>query len=109
MVRPTVVLGGGAIALLAIALTAWPQADEALARRGSQLFFDQGCYGCHTVGKVGTPIATDLSRIGARRPEADLAAWLRDPAREKPTAHMPKLELSEAEIQALAAYLAALR
>jgi cytochrome c1 len=34
--------------------------------------------------------------------------WLRDPASQKPTAHMPRLALTEEEIRALAAYLASL-
>lgn len=85
------------------------QDRDALVARGGDVFREQGCYGCHTVGKAGTPIATDLSKIGARRDEASLAGWLRDPAMQRPTAHMPKLTLSEAEVRALAAYLAAQR
>ena len=77
--------------------------------RGRDVFRDQGCYGCHTVGATGTPIATDLSRIGARRDQASLARWLRDPSLQRPTAHMPKIQLSEPEVQALAAYLGSLR
>ena len=29
--------------------------------RGKQLFFKQGCYGCHTVGRIGTPIGRTAS------------------------------------------------
>jgi cytochrome c553 len=35
--------------------------------------------------------------------------WLRDPAQQRPSAHMPALELSDQDIRALAAYLASLR
>jgi cbb3-type cytochrome oxidase cytochrome c subunit len=49
----------------------------------------------------------DLSHVGAKyRPEY-LARWLRDPSYLRPSAHMPALELSEADIRALAAFLAA--
>jgi cytochrome c1 len=41
--------------------------------------------------------------------EASLARWLRDPAAQEPTRHMPNLDLSEAEASAFAAYLASLR
>ena len=61
------------------------------------------------MGKTGTPIATDLSRIGAKHDEAYLDRWLRDPSQEKPRQHMPKLKLTEAEVKALAAYLGSLR
>jgi cytochrome c1 len=61
------------------------------------------------VGAAGTPIAHDLSRVGSRYSEGELARWLRDPTSVKPTAHMPRLALSDDEIRALAAYLASLR
>jgi mono/diheme cytochrome c family protein len=85
------------------------QGREALIAQGRQLFADKGCYGCHTVGIAGTPIAPDLGRAGARYPEATLMRWLRDPSAQEQTHHMPNLQLSEAEASALAAYLASLR
>jgi mono/diheme cytochrome c family protein len=102
-----------AVALLftALALGSASAAQEggALVGRGKLLFTEQGCYGCHTVGKFGTPIAPDLSHVGAKYTVGDLTRWLRDPAAQRPTAHMPKIGLSEAEARALAAYLASLR
>jgi cytochrome c oxidase subunit II len=96
--------------LLMLLLAAGAEAqDSALVARGQSVFKDQGCYGCHTVGKTGTPIATDLSRIGTKHDQAYLGAWLRDPAQQKPRQHMPKLKLTEAEVQALTAYLGSLR
>ena len=77
--------------------------------RGRRLFFDQGCNGCHTLGAIGTPIAVDLSRIGAKYPEEFLRRWLRDPSLQKPSAHMPKIELTEDEVRDLAAFLASLQ
>jgi cytochrome c oxidase subunit 2 len=76
--------------------------------QGRRLFMDQGCYGCHTLGKLGTPIGPDLSHVGAKYPEAYLKSWLRDPAQQRPSAHMPRLELTEAQVLALAAFLASL-
>jgi hypothetical protein len=81
---------------------------EALVAR-EQRFTDKGCYGCHTVGVPGTPIAPDLRRVGARYSEAMLARWLRDPSAQEPTRHMPNLDISESEASALAAYLSSLR
>ena len=99
IVIATVAVIGSAMAV------AWAQG----ASEGRQVFFSQGCYGCHRIGVAGTPIAHDLSRIGAKYSESQLASWLRDPASQKPTAHMPRLALNEDEIRALAAYLATLR
>lgn len=96
----------GTVAILgSVAGTVWAQA----AGEGRQVFFSQGCYGCHRVGVAGTPIAHDLSHVGSKYTEAELAKWLRDPAGQKPRAHMPRLALQEDEIRALAAYLATLR
>jgi mono/diheme cytochrome c family protein len=92
------------LALLAVVRVHAADIDE-----GRRLFFVQGCYGCHRIGVAGTPIAHDLSHIGRRYTAGELARWLRDPASQKPTAHMPRLALSEAEITALAAYLSSLQ
>jgi mono/diheme cytochrome c family protein len=78
------------------------------AEEGRRLFFSQGCYGCHRIGAAGTPIAYDLSHIGRKYKESELARWLRDPAAQRPS-HMPRLALTEDEILALAAYLASLQ
>ena len=97
------------VAVVLVASCVQAQDGGALVARGQIVFRDQGCYGCHTVGKTGTPIATDLSRIGAKRDQAYLGRWLRDPSLQRPTAHMPKIQLSESEVEALAAYLGSLR
>lgn len=83
--------------------------DQVLVAAGNRLFTEQGCYGCHRIGTFGTPIGPDLSRVGAKYAEADLVRWLSDPASQKPNAHMPKLELTSAEVTALAAFLSTQR
>jgi mono/diheme cytochrome c family protein len=96
-----------ALALVAALGPACAQAQDAVDR-GKQQFVAQGCYGCHTVEKFGTPIGPDLSKIGARYPQETLVRWLRDPSAVR-AAHMPKLELTEDQIASLAAYLSSLR
>lgn len=83
--------------------------ERAAVTTGARLFTEHGCYGCHRIKALGTPIGPDLSRVGAKYSERDLARWLSDPASQKPNAHMPKLELAPAEVTALAAFLATLR
>ncbi len=95
----------------------WPSAvapaaaqdDGALVEEGQKVFMFQGCYGCHTIGTMGTEIGPDLTRMGSRYPREYLVRWLRDPVSVERTAHMPKLDLKEREIGALAAFLAAQR
>ena len=97
-----------AVALLVGACVAQGQGD-ALAVRGQRAFTSNGCYGCHIVGKAGTPIGPELSHVGGRYSEQYLMRWLRDPALQRPSAHMPALELSDEDIRALAVYLGSLR
>jgi mono/diheme cytochrome c family protein len=104
---------GSSLVVLLVALVASSfgsaQDAETLGKRGNQLFTQQGCYGCHMIEKYGTPIATDLSHIGAKYDRAYLLRWLHDPSAQKPNAHMPKIALSEMEAEALAAYLSSRR
>jgi mono/diheme cytochrome c family protein len=99
-----------AFVLLAVAGAALAQSPPGpVVQRGEAAFKNNGCYGCHLIGKFGTPIGPDLSQVGRKyRPEY-LARWLRDPSLQRPSAHMPALELTEADVQALAAYLGTLR
>ena len=100
---------GAAAALALAAAAASGQDGTALASQGKGLFTEQGCYGCHMVGKMGTPIANDLSQVGSKYSESYLRQWLREPQQQKPRAHMPKIEMTEADARALAAYLASLK
>jgi cytochrome c oxidase subunit II len=76
--------------------------------RGRQVFMEQGCHGCHTVNKLGTPIGPDLSHVGAKYSEAYLRRWLQDSEAQRPSAHMPRLELTDGQIALLAAFLKSL-
>jgi cytochrome c oxidase subunit II len=106
MARCALLIG---LTVLFVAAPGLAEDRSVLIEQGTQLFFTQGCYGCHTVGKVGTPIGPDLSHVGGQYGLSYLTGWLRDPSSQKRTAHMPKIDLNEQEIQALAAYLSSLR
>jgi cytochrome c oxidase subunit 2 len=79
---------------------------------GEQLFMSMACVNCH----VENPIGPDLTHFGSREtigtgvldntPD-NLAKWLRNPQAVKPGVHMPNLNLTDAEINALVAYLEA--
>ena len=98
-----------AAAIALAATVAFGQDGTALVSQVKRLFTEQGCYGCHTIGKAGTPIANDLSEVGSKYPESYLRQWLREPQQQKPRAHMPKIEMAEADARAIAAYLASLK
>jgi cytochrome c oxidase subunit II len=97
-------------------------AQQSLVSQGAQLFASGACVTCHTVR--GTPanakIGPDLTHFGSRRsiaantlpidPEGNnLKRWLRNPQAVKPGNLMPNLNLSDADVEALAAYLQSLR
>ena len=97
----------------------WPPPPRlaATGSAGAAALFDQkGCSGCHMIaGRGSTGPGPDLLRIGSQ-PYADLpnspeglSAWLHDPLAVKADTVHPKLELTDAEIDALVQYLSSLK
>lgn len=88
--------------------------------RGREILAASVCASCHVVrGQVsGTAIGPDLTHLAARRtiaggviantPDA-LRAWIADPQRYKPGALMPRVPLTDADLDAVVAYLVSLR
>ena len=76
---------------------------------GRELFIAKGCMVCHShvetnrIREFGIDIGPDLSKLTAS-PEY-LRIWLKDPLAAKSTAKMPNLGLSEAEMEALIAFI----
>ncbi len=106
-IRSRVAADGIALVLLAgCAAGGAQEADD--AQRGRQVFMTE-CYGCHTLGGAGTPIALDLSHVGARLSREALETRIRDPRTHRTAPHMPRLQLGEADVRALGAYLSELR
>ncbi len=84
-----------------------PVETRSPAEVGADLFLAKGCVGCHRHNALpqgdGLSIGPNLSRY---EPDPDFVrAWLRDPAAVRPGTEMPNLELDDAEIEALLAFL----
>jgi len=85
---------------------------------GRQIF-EQNCTRCHRAGGSSSNgpgggrggRGPDLSTIGRNHDEDWLVGFVRNPKSQKPDSRMPKFEgkLSEAELRAVARYLASLR
>jgi cytochrome c oxidase subunit 2 len=88
--------------------------------RGLGVFMGGACKACHQI--TGTEAAgqtgPDLTHVASRRTLAagtrpfarkDLIDWLHDPQSMKPGNHMPQVQLSEAQVSDLAAYLESLK
>lgn len=97
-----------------------PAAPSGDAARGADVLSKGACVACHTIdgtkaqGKVGP----NLTHFGSRESIAagtlpnnsqNLALWLKNPQAVKPENDMPNLGLSDADIQALVAYLESLK
>jgi len=75
-----------------------------LAKEGMTIFRKAGCGVCHSV--VGEKLrARDLSRIGSERDVESLAGVLYSGIDIMPPANKPPVNLTDAEITALVAYL----
>jgi cytochrome c oxidase subunit 2 len=88
------------------------------------VFLAKPCVGCHAIqGVAAGGLGPDLTHFGSRKTIAggmltprdpgafgrDLARWLKDPPAVKPGSLMPNLQLSDAEVAALVAYLTSLK
>jgi len=90
------------------------------AEKGEGIF-QQKCSPCHTIGQGGRPTGPDLAGVTERRDQQWLVRMIREPGRliaeKDPIAvellkrfnnlQMPAFDLSEADLQALLAYLSA--
>lgn len=70
--------------------------------------FGQVCIACHAVGGVGGAVGPALDGVSRRRDTAYLKAWLKDPLAVKADSKMPKLPLSDEDVEALVSYLSTL-
>jgi cytochrome c oxidase subunit 2 len=87
---------------------------------GERLFLSEVCVSCHAVrGTTARGTAgPDLTHVGGRATigagvlpsdTANMRAWLADPQRFKPGSLMPRVPLSDSELDALASYLVSLK
>lgn len=114
--RPRLI--GAAAALLGLLLCACGAAQRVAAptsvptptlqAQGRALFLNRGCATCHinsNVGDASQSIGIGPNLTVYRGDESFLREWLRNPAALRPGTPMPTLGLSEAEIDALSAFL----
>jgi cbb3-type cytochrome oxidase cytochrome c subunit len=76
---------------------------------GRALFVGLGCTYCHRVGVAGGEVGPALTHIGRVRDLDWLRRLLRDPAAILADGTMPRLYLNDAQVEAVADYLATLR
>jgi len=74
------------------------------ATRGETVFARYGCQGCHQIEGAGGSIGPSLDRVLTRRGDAFVLAKIRNPLADNPSSAMPKLPVSEREMNDLIAY-----
>ncbi|HXG34080.1 MAG TPA: cytochrome b N-terminal domain-containing protein [Bryobacteraceae bacterium] len=72
---------------------------------GIGYFRRENCAACHTVGEGGAKIGPDLAHTAIRKDAAWMIAHFKNPAEVVPGSSMPPIQLSDAQLNALAAFL----
>jgi mono/diheme cytochrome c family protein len=86
------------------------QFTPALASLGKQLYeVKYQCQSCHTIGATGGYVGPNLNNAGLWLTPAWIQAWLRNPQALAPDSIEPHRNFTDAEINALTAYLLTLR
>ncbi|MBS1858967.1 MAG: cytochrome b N-terminal domain-containing protein [Acidobacteria bacterium] len=84
--------------------TDWMQlSPEEMA--GVAYFREENCANCHQVGDQGNAIGPDLTRRPIKRDAAWMIAHFKRPSSLRPGSSMPPIQLSDAQLNSLAAFL----
>ena len=84
------------------------QASQDLSAKSRPATFNQTCIACHAVDGKGGQVGPALDGVGKRLDHEYLTKWLKDPQSVKPGTAMPKLGLSDAQVDELVQYLGTL-
>ncbi len=82
------------------------EAEGSVARADNRpMVYNQLCVACHTLGGQGGSVGPALDGVGERFDADYLKKWIRDPSAVKPGAKMPKLPISDEQLDELVAFL----
>jgi ubiquinol-cytochrome c reductase cytochrome b subunit len=84
--------------------TDWMQlSPEEMA--GVAYFRQENCTSCHAIGDHGNQVGPDLTRISIHKDAAWMIQHFKRPAAMRPGSSMPPIQLGDAQLNALAAFL----
>ena len=90
--------------------TAGAKTNKAQNNAALNLIHALGCKGCHTIKDDGGSLAPDLTQVGSRLTEKQIADLLTGHRSVRPDTFMPSYNaLSEQEVQLISSYLYNLR
>ncbi len=102
---------GAAVVALAVAAVTPMRANAGPAEDG-QALYEKQCKICHKIGGDGGKMADKggaLDGVGAKHDAAWLKAYLQDPKAKVPDSKMPKMKLTDDQIDQLVAFLLTLK
>ena len=97
----------GAILILANVAQA-----HVVAAGDAPAFYTQKCRVCHSIGGDAGKMVDKggpLDGVGAKRDEAWMRAYISDPKSKMPDAKMPKIKMTDQELDAVVAYMMSLK
>jgi len=84
--------------------TDWMQlSPEEMA--GVAYFRQENCISCHAIGDRGTSVGPDLTHITTHKDAAWMIAHFKRPSAMRPGSSMPPIQLNDAQLNSLAAFL----
>ncbi|MFC0189030.1 cytochrome c oxidase subunit II [Fictibacillus aquaticus] len=98
-------------------VSGFKKASASTGDADGQKVFEKNCLSCHAVGEKGGNTGPNLTGFGEKEKiagimdhsKANLKKWIKDPQEYKPGNEMPKLPLSDEEVDAVADYLMELK
>jgi len=72
---------------------------------GIGYFRRENCISCHVIGERGTPVGPDLTKTAIKKDAAWMIAHFKRPSAMRPGSSMPPIQLSDAQLNALASFL----
>jgi ubiquinol-cytochrome c reductase cytochrome b subunit len=72
---------------------------------GIGYFRQENCISCHVIGEHGTPVGPDLTKTAIKKDAAWMIAHFKRPSAIRPGSSMPPIQLSDAQLNALASFL----
>ena len=103
-----------AIMLVVILISAFggeatAQSDESRLKRGADVYREQKCQACHSIGGVGNK-RYPLDDVGSKLTEADIRKWIVAPREMNPKVSKRAYDkLPKDDLEALVGYLKTLR